>query len=119
MSAFSFGVSGFGVDSFGATPVPSAPRSPANLGYKVTFRTYSLEEMVSREWGPSLRAPDHRIYNWSNGRSFDSTDIGTTGIYKRGILSLQAEQNVPGTTMPQEFTMESLNGETGDPLLSE
>lgn len=57
--------------------------TPANLGYPVTFRNYSLEELVSRAWGSSFKAPDHRIYNWSNGRSFDSTDIGTTGFYRK------------------------------------
>lgn len=56
---------------------------PASLGRQVTTRQFSLLEMVSREWGSSFRAPDHRIYNFANGlRSFDSTDIGTTGIYK-------------------------------------
>jgi hypothetical protein len=57
------------------------PANPANTGYKVTFRNYSLEEMVAREWGSSFKAPDHRIYVWSNGRAFDSTDMGFTGIY--------------------------------------
>lgn len=49
--------------------------------YKVTFRNYSLEEMVSRAWGSSFMAPDHRIYVFSNGRAFDSTDRGFTGFY--------------------------------------
>ena len=63
-------------------------RAPnANLGYNVTVRNFSLEEMVSREWGASFRAPDHRIYVWSNNRSFDSTDIGTTGIYQKGTIT--------------------------------
>lgn len=56
---------------------------PASLGRQVTTRQFSLLEMVSREWGSSFRAPDHRIYNFSHGRSFDSTDIGVTGIYTR------------------------------------
>jgi hypothetical protein len=56
---------------------------PANLGYRVTYRNYSLEELVSRAWGSSFKAPDHRIYNFSNGRSFDGTDLGTTGFYKK------------------------------------
>lgn len=54
---------------------------PPNLGRQVTSRQFSLLEMVSREWGSSFRAPDHRIYNFPM-RSFDSTDIGTTGIYR-------------------------------------
>lgn len=59
------------------------PAPNQNLGYKVTVRQFSLEELVSREWGSEYKAPDHRIYEWSNGRRFDSTDIGTTGIYQR------------------------------------
>lgn len=55
--------------------------NPNNTGYKVTFRNYSLEEMVAREWGSSFAAPDHGVYAWSNGRKFDSTDLGFTGIY--------------------------------------
>jgi hypothetical protein len=56
---------------------------PPNLGRQVTSRQFSLLEMVSREWGSSFRAPDHRIYQFANGmRNFDSTDIGTTGIYR-------------------------------------
>ena len=58
----------------------AAPPLPASLGHVVTTRNFSLEEMVSREWGSSFRAPDHRIYNFQ-GRGFDSTDIGLTGFY--------------------------------------
>jgi hypothetical protein len=43
-----------------------------------------LEEMVARAWGPEYQAPDHRVYVFGGGaRAFDSTDIGTTGIYRR------------------------------------
>jgi hypothetical protein len=57
---------------------------PPSLGRQVTTRTFSLSEMVSREWGSSFKAPDHGIYVFGNGvRRFDSTDIGTTGIYRR------------------------------------
>jgi hypothetical protein len=60
------------------------PALPPTLGRQVTSRQFSLLEMVSREWGSSFRAPDHRIYQFANGvRNFDSTDIGTTGIYTR------------------------------------
>jgi hypothetical protein len=61
--------------------VPPAPPLPI---MKVTTRNFSLEEMASREWGPSFRAPDHRVYQFSNGRGFDSTDMGNTGIYQKG-----------------------------------
>jgi hypothetical protein len=65
----------------GAVAGPSAPS--ANLGYKVTWRNFSLEEMAARAWGSEFNAPDHDVYRWSNNRSFDSTDMGTTGIYKK------------------------------------
>lgn len=61
----------------------AAPILPVSLGKPVTTRTFSWKEMVIRQWGSEFAAPDHRIYNWSNGRSFDSTDLGSTGIYRR------------------------------------
>lgn len=59
------------------------PILPASLGNQVTTRQFSFKEMVIRQWGSEYAAPDHRIYNFSNGRSFDSTDLGQTGIYRR------------------------------------
>lgn len=56
---------------------------PPELGKPVTTRQFSWKEMVIRQWGSEFSAPDHRIYNFSGGRSFDSTDLGTTGIYRR------------------------------------
>lgn len=53
------------------------------LGLPVTTQSFSLLDMVQREWGSEYRAPDHRIYQFSGQRYFDSTDIGTTGIYRR------------------------------------
>jgi len=64
---------------------PFVPGQPPLPPMKVTQRNFSLEEMVARVWGPSFRAPDHRIYVFSNNRGFDSTDTGTTGIYEKGI----------------------------------
>jgi hypothetical protein len=55
---------------------------PPQLGKNVTSRTFSWNEMARRAWGSEFSAPDHRIYVWSNGRSFDSTDMGETGIYE-------------------------------------
>lgn len=60
-----------------AIPIPQA------LGLPVTTRNFSVNEMVRREWGSEFSAPDHGIYQFSNGRRFDSTDLGTTGFYKR------------------------------------
>jgi hypothetical protein len=65
----------------------------SKLGFPVSTRVFSLLEMVSREWGPEFRAPDHRIYRFT-GRDFDSTDLGFTGIY-----------GPPGTqTLKQKYT---------------
>jgi hypothetical protein len=62
---------------------PLPPLSPT-LGRQVTTRQFSLEEMVSRAWGPEFKAPDHGVYVFGGGvRRFDSTDIGTTGFYRR------------------------------------
>ena len=50
---------------------------------KVTTRQFNLLEMVEREWGASFREPDHRVYSFGGGkRNFDSTDMGSTGIYR-------------------------------------
>lgn len=52
------------------------------LGNKVSSRTIPWKEMAIRAWGSEFSAPDHRIYVFSNGRAFDSTDLLTTGIYR-------------------------------------
>jgi hypothetical protein len=62
--------------------VPFPPLNPA-LGKQVTSRQFSLLEMVERAWGAEFAAPDHGVYEFSNGRRFDSTDQGTTGIYRQ------------------------------------
>ena len=58
-----------------------APIPPSN-GRPVTTRSFSLNEMVSRAWGSEFKAPDRGVYTWSNGRKFDSTDMGVTGFYR-------------------------------------
>jgi hypothetical protein len=71
--------------------MPQQPRLPASLGLPVTTRDFNLLEMVSRAWGSEFAAPDHRVYCWGNGiRCFDSTDMGTTGIYQRGLSTAVA-----------------------------
>ena len=73
---------GTNTSSGGPPPVSPAGGRPWVI-MRVTTRNFSLVEMVSRAWGSEFRAPDHGIYEFSNGRRFDSTDIGETGIYKR------------------------------------
>lgn len=85
---------------------------PPSLGKPVTTRQFSWAEMARRAWGSEFSAPDHRVYEWSNGRGFDSTDRGETGFYEHGVLSLQTEQGV-------DLTLEMPNGGTGDPFLQE
>jgi hypothetical protein len=63
----------------------AAPILPASLGKPVTSRSFSWKEMVIRQWGSEYAAPDHRVYQWSNGRGFDSTDLGQTGFYRQPI----------------------------------
>lgn len=75
---------GLTVDS---TPVPTPGTRgrylPPSLGLPVTSRDFSFYAMVTEAWGGEFSAPDHRIYQFSNGRAFDSTDRGETGFYKR------------------------------------
>lgn len=52
-----------------------------NLGNKVTTRSVSWLSLVQEAWGPDFYAPDPNIYCWSNGRGFDSSDKGRTGLY--------------------------------------
>jgi hypothetical protein len=63
------------------------PLNPA-LGRQVTSRNFSLLEMVERSWGAEWAQPDHAVYRFSGGRNFDSTDMGTTGIYQQGITGM-------------------------------
>lgn len=52
-----------------------------NLGSRVSSRTINWRDLVERAWGSEFQAPDHRIYQFSQGHFFDSTDKGQTGIY--------------------------------------
>lgn len=97
------------------------PPLPSSLGHQVTTRQFSLLEMVSRAWGSEFQAPDHGVYVWSNGRRFDSTDQGFTGIYSRNI-PMAIPPPVPQATTPVlsgqivsglDFTM--VAGQIGDP----
>lgn len=61
-----------------------ATRIPPTLGRPVTYRTISWLELAERAWGSQFRQPDHGIYQFSDGRRFDSTDMYNTGIYNGG-----------------------------------
>lgn len=60
---------------------------PGSLGYKVSSRTINWESLVVQAWGSEFRAPDHGVYEFSNGRRFDSTDQSQNGFYTSGNLS--------------------------------
>ena len=52
-----------------------------SINTKVTTRTTSWLDMAQRAWGGAFKAPDPGIYEFSNGRKFDSTDQSNEGIY--------------------------------------
>jgi len=85
---------------------------PASLGLPVTSRTFSWNEMCRRAWGSEFSAPDHRVYQFSNGRGFDSTDRGVTGFYTQGVLDILTEQ---GYAIQMQQPADSV----GDPILME
>ena len=49
---------------------------------KVTTRTVSWDALVRQALGPEFNKPDV-AYKFNNGRKFDSTDKGTSGVYRR------------------------------------
>ena len=85
---------------------------PASLGLPVTSRVFSWNEMCRRAWGSEFSAPDHRVYEWSNGRGFDSTDRGTTGFYTPDVRDILTEA---GYAIHMEPPADSV----GDPILRE
>ena len=56
-------------------------QAQGNLGYKVTYRVLSWRELAVREWGAEWGRPDI-CYEFSNGRTAESTDAYTSGIYR-------------------------------------
>ena len=57
------------------------PPIPPQNGRPVSSRTYNWLSMVMEKWGAEFNKPDI-AYELSNGRTFESTDQGTTGFYK-------------------------------------
>jgi hypothetical protein len=67
-----------------------------NLGHKVTSRDLNWLDLCTRAWGAEFNAPDHGVYEFSNGRKYDSTDKNLTGIYGVQIdIMLEADTNYP------------------------
>lgn len=55
--------------------------STLNLKLPVSYRTYSWEELVIREWGQQWGVWEV-AYEFSNGRTALNTDYTTNGFYK-------------------------------------
>lgn len=53
----------------------------SNLGGKVVTRTIVWGQLCQQAWGSEFRAPDHGLYENSNGRKWDSTDQSKGGVY--------------------------------------
>jgi len=71
------------------------PFLPQELGSKVSTRSLSWLDFPQRAWGSAFNAPDPGIYEWSNGRKFDSTDKNRTGLYGVGgdaVVVLDGQQ---------------------------
>lgn len=58
-----------------------------NLGRKVSTRSLNWNQLVQHAWAEEFHAPDHGIYEFSNGRQFDSTDKTTHGIYNPNLAT--------------------------------
>lgn len=58
-------------------------RVDPKFGYPVSYRQFSWLEMVERAWGGEWGQPIHGVYEFSNGRRFDSTDQYESGIYRK------------------------------------
>ena len=54
---------------------------PNNLGARVSARDFNWGDLVRRAWGPEFNMPDKGAYEFSNGRKWESTDRGLTGLY--------------------------------------
>ena len=51
----------------------------------VSFTSFTILDLVTKSWGGEYNAPDHGIYQFSNGRRFDSSDRGNSGIYNSNL----------------------------------
>ncbi len=70
-------------------PVPTPPLAVNldNLGSKTTTREFLWHDMAVRAWGSEWQAPDKNVYQFSNGRGFDSTDRNSNGFYNGGVIT--------------------------------
>ena len=66
-----------------------------NLGAKVVSRLINWQQMAMQAWGSEYNAPDHGVYEFSNGKKYDSTDMSQGGVYQPqfGINRLMLEDS--------------------------
>jgi len=72
---------------------------PPKFGYPVTYRQYDWRTQVVRAFGPEFYRPD-TAYRFNNGRRFDDSDKGTTGVYGIEVVSrILLEPDLTGPDM--------------------
>lgn len=64
---------------------PATNAATRQITSRVTTGTINWQQLVERAWGSEYSAPDHNVYEFGNGRGFDSTDRGRTGIYNPNL----------------------------------
>lgn len=52
------------------------------MSQKVNARKFPIRDMVLKAWGKEWAKPEI-VYEFSNNRKFESTDLTTSGIYKK------------------------------------
>lgn len=87
---------------------------PKNLGNKVKTRVTNWLDLAMRAWGSEFHAPDHGVYEFSNGRKFDSTDKGLTGLY-----GVDVEDVLVLSGMPYPDMRDGLFTNDGNPTLGQ
>jgi hypothetical protein len=68
-----------------------------------------------RAWGAEFNAPDKGIYEQSNGRKWDSTDKGLSGLY--GVeVDAPIEVDDPATNRYNDIDRSLFRSDTLDPI---
>ena len=58
------------------------PAIPPKNGNPVSYRQISFSDMAKRAWGQEWGVPE-TVYVFSDGTRKESTDMNTSGIYRR------------------------------------
>lgn len=89
---------------------------PKNLGNKVKTRVTNWLDLAMRAWGSEFHAPDHGIYEFSNGRKWDSTDKGLTGLYGVDVENVLVLDGMPYPDMRDGLFVNDGNPTLGQEL---